>query len=117
MCTFNTSRLFHSEISNLLSLNLYISEASQKRPDGLQDEESALQKKMKSSKSYVILHSKKKKPCSVVWQGLNSCPSTQQTGALLTELSRWQLTHWLFFREFFTEDWQSAWKKEVEKSE
>lgn len=59
MCTFDTSRLFHSEISNLLSLNLYISEASQKRPDGLQDEESVLQKKMKSSKSYVILHSNK----------------------------------------------------------
>ena len=49
MCAFNTSRL--SKIGNLLSLNFYILEASQKRPDVLQDEESVLQKKMKSSKS------------------------------------------------------------------
>ena len=52
MCAFNTSRL--SKIGNLLSLNFYISEASQKRPDVLQDEESVLQKKMKSSKSMLF---------------------------------------------------------------
>ena len=52
MCAFNTSRL--SKIGNLLSLNFYILEASQKRPDVLQDEESVLQKKMKSSKSMLF---------------------------------------------------------------
>jgi len=45
---------FHSKIINLLHLNLYISEASQKRPDVLQDEESVLQKKMKSSKTMLF---------------------------------------------------------------
>lgn len=34
---------------------MYISEASQKRPDVLQDEESVLQKKMKSSKSMLFV--------------------------------------------------------------
>ena len=53
MCAFNTSRL--SKIGNLLSLNFYILEASQKRPDVLQDEESVLQKKMKSSKSTLFV--------------------------------------------------------------
>ena len=52
MCAFDTSRL--SKIGNLLSLNFYILEASQKRPDVLQDEESVLQKKMKSSKSMLF---------------------------------------------------------------
>ena len=52
MCAFNTSRL--SKIGNLLSLNFYILEASQKRPDVHQDEESVLQKKMKSSKSMLF---------------------------------------------------------------
>ena len=52
MCAFNTSRL--SKIGNLLSLNFYILEASQKRPDVLQDEESVSQKKMKSSKSMLF---------------------------------------------------------------
>ena len=53
MCAFNTSRL--SKIGNLLSLNFYILEASQKRPDVHQDEESVLQKKMKSSKSTLFV--------------------------------------------------------------
>ena len=52
MCAFNTSRL--SKIGNLLSLNFYILEASQKRPDVLQGEESVSQKKMKSSKSMLF---------------------------------------------------------------